>query len=270
MIRALLANWLGAFRDALTLARALPWLIGAMIAIELVQHAVELHLGYFSGDPALHRQAGESALRMAFGWPKMLILYAVGFLAVRWLATHDTGRALRPDARALQRYAGVVLFQLIPAALIIYAPQIVAALDLADTAVLPFRATFGLAQQVIEPLLYLWFVNAALGTDGFGPVASAKTTRWLYFWALVLVLAVRLPLSQLHGRLNLWSAGQPLATQWALLTLDALVVGVLAVAVPAVQLRIARFVADRRGVPLLGGEGGAASANVGYKLEMPS
>lgn len=252
MMKAFFGNWAGAFRDGWAVTRALPLLVVAMAGIEFAQHAVELHLGFFSADLAVRKAAAEEPLRMAFGWPKMLTLYAVAFFATRWFVTRNKRQALRPSPLALRRYAWVVLFQLIPAVAIIYAGPIVAALGLGVAEVTPFRMVFGLAQLLLEPLLFLWFVNAALGTDAYGLLASAKATRWLYVWALLLMFVTRVPVSQLHARLNMWPAGQAPALQWAMLALDALVVGVLAVIVPAVQVRIARYIADRRGLALLG------------------
>ena len=252
MTRAFFTNWAGAFRDGWHAARALPLLIVLMFGIEFAQHAVELHLGFFSADAAVRKAAALQPVRMAFGWPKMLILYAVGFVATRWFVTRDARLTLRPDAKALRRYFWVVVFQLIPAAAIIYAGPIVAMLGRQADDVMAFRAIFGLGQQLLEPLLFLWFVNAAMGTDAYGPALSARTTRWLYFWALLLMFVTRVPIAQLHARLNIWSAGRVPALQWSLLALDGLVVGALAVIVPAIQVRIARYIAERRGTGLLG------------------
>lgn len=246
MIRTFFGDVAAAYRDGWTLARALPWLVLAMAGIELAQHAVEWRLGFFAGDAALHRQAATAPLRMAFGWPKMLTLYAVGFIAIRWCVLRDPHRALRPPPQALRRYVWVVLFQLVPAVAIIQAGSFAAS----ASGVMAIRLTAGLAQQLSEPLLCLWFVHAALGSRAFGPLASAKTTRWLYVWALLLVLIARVPASQLHARLNIWSAGQAPAMQAALLLLDAAVVGLLAVIVPAAQVRASRRIAARRGIAL--------------------
>lgn len=254
MIRAFFANWAGAFGDGWRMARVLPLLIVAIAGIEFAQHVVELHLGFFSVDPAVRKAASMQPLRMAFGWPKMLTLWAVGFIAMRYCVTGDARAASRPSAIAFRRYAWVVVFQLIPFTAILYAEQILAALGLPAGRVMTFRGVFGLGQQLIEPALMLWFVNAAMGTNAFGPVASARATRWLYFWALVLMFLTRTPMGALHQYLNRWPAGQSAAVQWTLLAIDALVVGVLAVIVPAVQVRIARYVAERRGVGVLGGE----------------
>ncbi|MEG3088173.1 hypothetical protein [Sphingomonas sp. PB4P5] len=250
MIKAFFVNWAGAFRDSWGAVLALPWLVALMIGIEFSQHLVELHLGFFSADAAVRKAASLQPVRMLFGWPKMLILYAVGFVALRYFVTRAARAALRPSRQALRRYLWVVLFQLIPAALTIYAEPIVTALGRPQD-MMALRAVMGIGQQVLEPLLFLWFVNAAMGTDSYGPIVSAKTTRWLYFWALLLMFLTRVPVGGLHQMLNRWPAGQAPAVQWALLSLDALVVGLLALVLPAVQVRIARFIAERRRVALL-------------------
>ena len=120
----------------------------------------------------------------------------------------------------------------------------------------------GLGQLLLEPALLVWFVNAALGTTGYGPVRSARVTGWWYFWALALGLLMRIPFSQTHGRLNHFAAGQADAVLWPMLLLDALVVPVMVVAVAAVQLRAARAIAERRGQVLLAGAAPAPGGSV--------
>ena len=115
---------------------------------------------------------------------------------------------------------------------------------------------------LLEPALLVWFVNAALGTTGYGPVRSARVTGWWYFWALALGLLMRIPFSQTHGRLNHFAAGQADAVLWPMLLLDALVVPVMVVAVAAVQLRAARAIAERRGQVLLAGAAPAPGGSV--------
>jgi hypothetical protein len=251
MIGNFLKQWRGAFGDAWRVARALPLLVALMVGIEFAQHVIELQLGFFSTDLAVRKLAATQPLRMMFGWPKMAMVYAVGFVVTRYLVTGDAAAAIRPPAAAVRRYAWVVLFQLIPAAVIIYAEPIVAAAGLAADSVMSVRGVFGLAQQLLEPLLLLWFVSAALGSDTYGPVASARATRWLYFWTLLLIFVTRVPLSALHQFLNRWPVGQGAAAQWSLLAADAIVVGVLTLAVSAAQVRGARVIADRRGSSLV-------------------
>jgi|GEM_PF-850831 len=253
MMKRFFADWGGSLADGWRVLRALPWLIVAMIAIEMAQHVVEVSTGFLSADAAVRHAAGLHPLRMALGWPKMLATWALAAFAIRYLVLGDAAVALRVPARAWRRYAGVVLFQLIPFAVILYAEPIVAALGLTPVAtwVLRIRLAFGLAQQLFEPLLLLWFVNAAIGTTGFGPIASARVTRWWYFWGLLLVFVTRLPFNLLHQVLNRWPVGHPAVVLWPLLAIDAMLVGVMVVTIAAAQVRAARLVVERRGIPLL-------------------
>ena len=252
MIGAFFHNWGGAFADTGRFARALPLVVVLMIGIEILQHIVEARLGMFAGDPALRTTAAAAPVRMLFGWPKMAMVYLLAFFAMRWLVTEDRRATLRPTTRAIGRYALVALFQTVIAAVIIYARPIADLFGAGEAGVLPLRMTFGLFQQLAEPALALWYVNAAMGTRAYGPVASARATGWLYLWALPLLFLSRLPFNAVHQLLNRWPAGKPAALLWPMLIADAAIVGVLVVFVAAIQLRIARYVAARRGCPLLG------------------
>ncbi|TPG56188.1 hypothetical protein [Sphingomonas glacialis] len=264
MIRTFFTSWGGAFGDTARVFRALPWLIVLMAGIELTQHVIEVWIGFFSPDAAVRHAAALQPIRMALGWPKMLMVWSVAFFTMRYLVTQSIGTALRPSRLALRRYVWVILFQFVPTALVIYAEPILKVFGLGGAAnVMTLRAVGGLSQILLEPALLLWFVNAALGTTGYGPVRSARVTGWWYFWALALGLVMRVPFSQVHARLNMYAAGQPDWVLWPMLVLDALVVPVMVVAVAAVQLRAARAIAERRGQVLLEGESSAARAAVG-------
>lgn len=246
-------NWAGGFVDGARAMRALPWLVAGMIALELVQHVIEVRTGFFSADPAVRKAASLTSVRMALGWPKMFATWGLAFFAVRFLVLGEARAALHVPALAWRRYAGVVLFQLVPALVIIYAEPILAALGVAPSArsVMGLRAVFGLGQQLLEPLLLLWFVNAAIGTTGFGPAASARATGWWYFAVLLMVFVTRYPFGAAHQALNRYAAGQSASVMGGMLALDAVLVSVLVVMIAAVQLRAARFVAEKRGIALL-------------------
>lgn len=255
MIRIFFTSLGGAFGDTARVFRALPWLIVLMAGIELTQHVIEVRIGFFSPDFAVRHAAALQPIRMALGWPKMLMVWAVAFFTMRYLVTQSAPSALRPSRLALRRYAGVILFQFVPTAIVIYAEPILKAFGPASAAnVMTLRAVGGLGQVLLEPALLLWFVNAALGTTGYGPLQSARVVGWWYLWALVLGLVIRVPFSQVHARLNMFAAGKPDGVLWPMLVLDALTVPVMVVAVAAVQLRAARVIAERRGRGLLEGE----------------
>ncbi len=243
-----LTNWLGALHDGWRAAIALAFVSLSLVAIEFAQHVVEMSLGFFSTDMEVRKAASTEPLRMAFGWPKMAMVWILGFFAVRWLVLGEARAALRPSFAALRQYAWVVLFQLIPVLAIIYAEPITAMLGWGQGAVLPFRALFGLGQQLIEPALCLWIVSAALGSNSHGPIASAKATRWLYLWALPLLFLSRLPFNVLHQFLNRWPVGKEPASQWLLLAVDSLLVVALVTVAAAAQVRVARYVSTSRGI----------------------
>lgn len=245
-------NWVGAFGDGLRAVKALPLVVLAMAAIELAQHVVEFRIGFFSGDLATRRAVVLDPLRMAFGWPKMFATWAVAFFAIRYLVLGDARAALRPPIAALKRYAWVVLFLLIPFAVILYAEPIVALLGLDARAVTSVRVIAGLGQQLLEPGLCLWFLSAALGSDAFEPFRSAGATRWLWFWGFALIFLARIPFNAAHQLLNRYAAGQQPVVLWPMLVLDALVVIVLVTVVAAAEVRVARFVTERRGLALPG------------------
>ena len=113
------------------------------------------------------------------------------------------------------------------------------------------RILAGGGQQLLEPFLTLWYVNAAMGTRGVGPWRSARTTGWVYPWSLLLMFVARFPFGAAHQLLNRWPAGKGASLLWPALVLDAVIVGVMVALLAAVQVRIARFIADRRGAGLL-------------------
>jgi hypothetical protein len=254
MTKRFFASWGGAFGDAARTARALPWLVVVMAAIELAQHGIEVRTGFFSTDPATRHAAGLTVVRLAFGWPKMLIVWGLAFFATRYLVLRDRRVALRPSGLAVRRYGWVLLFQFVPTAIVIYAEPILKLFGAtSDAQVMGLRVIGGLTQQLLEPAFLLWFVNAAVGTRGYGPIASARATGWWYFWVLLLIFVTRIPFSTAHQLLNRFAAGQPFAVLWPMLVLDAVVVPAMVLTVAAVQLRAARAIAERHGRTLLEG-----------------
>ena len=252
MLKAFLANWGGAYRDGARLFRALPWLAALMIAVELAQHVVEWRLGMF-GPLAGRAAAAANPIRLLIGWGKMATFFVVSFYALRYYALADAHVALRPTALAVRRFAGVVAFQAIITAGVLHAGPLLTVLGLpaGKEAVMAVRLVLSLGQQLLEPALLLWYVNAAVGARGFGPVASARTTGLLWFWALPLIFLTRLPVNGMHQLLNRWPAGHGAWVQGPALVADAFVVVLIAGSLAAVQVRAAHYIANRRGVPLL-------------------
>ena len=144
------------------------------------------------------------------------------------------------------RYLPYVVYSLIVFALIFYAPSFTPA-----ERVMTVRGTVGLTQVALEPLLMLWIVSAA--TDGpiRNPLQSARALGWRYVWALPLYLIGRMPISIAHQRLGQPGSGLPDTLLWPMLLLDAVVVGLLIAIIPALSVRVARYVAERTPTPIM-------------------
>ena len=181
----------------------------------------------------------------------MAVGFALGFFATRYFVTGDAAEAMRPSWYAVRRYLGVAAFQAVIAVVIIYAAGILAWFGIGENGIMTLRGAAGLGQQLVEPLLMLWYVNAAMGTHAYNPLRSARVTGWLYPWALLLMFVARWPFGAAHQLLNRWPAGKAAALLWPTLVLDAVIVGVMVALLAAVQVRIARFIADRHEAALL-------------------
>ena len=251
-MKRFVADLIGAYRDVGRFACALPWILIAMIGVEIAQHLVEWQLGMFDSDAAVRKAASIASVRMIFGWIKMAAFFALGFYATRFAFTRDRTATLAVTSLAIRRYLLVAAFQAAIAAVVIYAGSLLALAGhpAADPNIL--RVPAGLFQQLAEPLLFLWYVSAAMGAHAYGPLLSARTTGWLYFWGLALMFVARMPLNALHQLLNRWPAGKAPAILWSALAVDAVVVGIMGIALAAVQVRTARYIAERRGIALLG------------------
>lgn len=238
-VRRFLADLFGAYADGVRTVRGLPLLFGAIIAWEFAQHAVEYRIGFFDSRAAAKAVSLDGS-RMILGWIKMLLVYVGGFFAIRYLVL-GRAAAMRPRAGTMLRYLPYLAYALLLFALILYAGELVPPARV-DT----LRATVGLAQVAIEPLLMLWIVSAA--TDGpiGSPLQSARTTGWLYLWGLALFFIGRLPISLAHQFLGTYPIGKPAALLWPMLALDAVTVGLLIAIIPALSVRVARRVAEAR------------------------
>lgn len=239
-LRRFFADLLGAHADGVRAIGGLPLLFVLLIGWEFAQHVVEVRIGFFDSVEA-GRAAANDPARMALGWVKMISVYVGGFFVIRFLVARRGDAALDPLPAAARRYAPYLLYSLVLFALVFYARSIVP-----PNGVFAFRTTLGLAQVAVEPLLMPWIVAAATDGSVRGPLASARLTGRWYPWALALFFVGRIPVNAAHQLLNRFAVGQPDHVLWPMLVLDAIVVGLVIAVVPAVSVRVARFVRERR------------------------
>ena len=223
------------YLDGVRAIAALPWLFGAVVALELAQHVMEVRAGFFQSYE-ISRALQDDPGRMLFGWAKLLSIYVGGFFVIRHLA----GRVNGPIAAAALRFLPYTVYSMLLFTVMFYARN-----WFAPEAVMTVRSVVGMSQIFVEPLLMLWFVSAA--TDGavHSPWASMRELGWFYAYALPVFFIARLPLYTLHRQLNLLAMGQSLPMLAAILLLDAMVLALIISVIPAIAVRITRRWAER-------------------------
>lgn len=239
-LRRFFSDLIGAHLDGVRAAMGLPLLFAVLIGWEFAQHVIEVRIGFFDSREAAKAVANDPS-RMVLGWIKMISVYLGGFVVIRHLAAKNGDASLAAVSVALRRYTPYIVYSLGLFALLFYARSFIPEAD-----VMTFRTVVSLTQIAIEPLIMLWIVSAA--TDGVvrGPLRSARVTGWLYFWALALFFVGRLPVNAAHQLLNRYAMGQPDIMLWPMLVIDAVVVGLIISVIPALYVRIARFIWERQ------------------------
>ncbi len=255
-------------RAAGMLVRALPIVVGAAVAIEGAQHLVEWQLGMYSG---LEAAAAVEAhpLRMGFGYAKTGILFLVCYFAWRHLAWGDEARTLRVDPRAMALFAPVLMFNL----LMVLAQN--AGGDLLS-GVLEGRALFlagfaaMLGAMAFELLFAPWKVASAVGNARVDLGASLRIMSGQVGRSFLFNLAVLVPAMVLHYALGIGAMFAPAAVSAALLALDTLFVGYMAMLLPAIDFAVAKRATDEAQVSLAEDDRTTDYAHVLLRKQEPS
>lgn len=236
------------YRAAGMLVRALPLVVLAAIAIEGVQHVVEWKLGMY-GSLAGAEAVEAHPLRMGFGYAKTGVLFLICYFVWRQLAWGDTARTLRFDARAAALFVPVLMFNL----LMVLAQN--AGGDLLS-GVLEGRALFlvgfaaMLGAMAFELCFAPWKVASALGNAPVNIGASLRIMSGQVGRSFLFNLAVLVPAMVLHYALGIGAMFAPTIGSAALLVLDTLFVGYMAMLLPAIDFAVAKRAAERAGVRL--------------------
>lgn len=218
------------FRLAVKLPLAAPIIFAVVAVPEFVQHAVEIHLGMFAVGDSL-TPGRETEIRMAFGIAKVVGLCLAIVLTLRFWASGGRLRAaFLPGLAQLRQIALVVGVLLI--------------IGLPDLILQPeARQVFDIVSGLFAIFWLLWFLAALAGT----PMTLARSIRKAIPGLprmIVLPSAAWIPLSWLHGELHVVARHRPDWLVWGLMTIDALVVGLLAAATGAALFILVRSAAD--------------------------
>lgn len=212
--------------------KSLPLLLILPLAAEMLQHVVEIKLGFYDFHGALPPEARST--RLIFGIVKVAALAVTLVLALRWWAFSDQGdpkRALRPGLRFLWGLCLFILIQ-VPAELVELALE-------KGLALIPALATTGLARVVIalgittfvSGLWLAWSIGLLVEDRRLGFVRSVTISAPRILTLFGYVLAGTLPLMVVHYGLSYFAMGQADWIVWSANVIDALVVCVLIVSI---------------------------------------
>jgi hypothetical protein len=218
---------------------ACPMLALIPVISELLQHVVEVHLGFYdSVDAAVASE--RHPLRMLFGCLKLAALTLPGYWVVRFIANRDPSRAAKIETPAARLFAGFFAFMFILALFQLF--------GLPQTGAVQIAGFF--VSIAITVLVAAWAVAAPLGNDRIGLVASAKIMARHLPWSFAFYIAAFLPLLVPHYALGALALVGPSQLLWPALILDSFLVGFIAPVVTATSYYIALRAAALGQVPL--------------------
>lgn len=227
-----MSSFFGDFRKvhskSLAFVAALPLIAAIPLVAELVQHVVEMKIGMYAG-PEGAEAAATNALRLYFGFAKVVALSLPAYFLVRWLhAEGDKRFATRAERPAMTLFALAVALQ-----------ALFGWLSLFVWSDGPGGFGFLVFGLIFMPLVARFVVAAPLGTF-ISPLRSIRTMLPHVLHAVLFPLAAMLPLMGLHYALGIGAifvTGETM--KWAMLFVDSFVTAWLALVVIAAQYVIA-------------------------------
>lgn len=240
-----------AYRDSWKVALAYPLLFALSAAAEFAQHVAEYRTGMFASIEGM-RAAAENGWRLGLGVLKIFILVLLLYWVSRALARlHGAALRVSGDAGSARLFAFVLAWGMGTSLLQLFGGDLIAPLVTNPRAMLAVGAVFALGLLVCDTYLSAWKVGAALGNARLSFTASFRIIQGSFWWSLGYFLLMVFPLLVLHYVLNGLAIGRPAPVMWAILGVDALIVGFLGIVLPAATYVIARRAAARKGEALL-------------------
>lgn len=229
-----------------------PLLFLVPVAVEMVQHAVEIRAGMYVDIAGLKAAEGD-ALRLIVGHVKVIALFLTGYWAARFLVSGDDPVAARQiDPVAVRLFVPVMVWSLFWLILVQDVPLIADAAGISGNVGAGVLILSLIVSLLFEPLLSAWKTAAAAGNPAIGFVRSIRLMREVYLYAVILSLLAMLPLMVAHYALAFVAVGKAPAVVWAVMALDSLLVGYLGVVMVAAAFVVARRAGVRAGVGLAG------------------
>ncbi len=219
---------------------ACPLLALIPVACELLQHAVEVHIGMYDSIAAA-KAVEHHPLRMAFGMLKIAALTVPIYWVTRFLPRRDARFAATFDPLAVRLFATFLVF-----ALAFEAIQLL----VMPKSVWPMAAMF-VVGEIGTILILAWAVAVALGNRAIGIRASIAIMVRHIPWTFALAMVAIIPLMIPHYAFAAIAITGPKILLWPILIVDSLLVGGITAVMAASGYYAAVRAAAKAGVDLM-------------------
>lgn len=201
------------------LFRLAPLIVAFVVIPEFLQHVVEIRIGMFEGGEGA-RALANGQLRWSFGYAKLAGLLITMFGAARFWAARERGGTW-------WRLGNVAWAPLVIASVVFLFAPLLPKLARKYVPEWAYQVAYYGVSIAVLPLLVA-MLAALFGDRRVGPLAGYwRDWRWVPL-TFVLLIAAYLPPGAVHYGLHWLAMGASTPLVWALMTLDALVVGLLA------------------------------------------
>ena len=235
---------------------ACPLLALIPVAFELLQHVIEVHIGFYDSIAAA-KSTEHSPIRMGFGLLKVMSLTVPIYWITRFLPERNARFAATADPLAIRLFAGYFAVGIALAAFQLFA--------------LPQTGTVLIASfvigQIVGGLLIAWGVAAPFGNVAIGPRASVRIMVRQMPWTFAFTLIAILPLMIPHYALGALALLGPKRLLWPVLIVDSMLVSWLTAVMASGAYYAASRAATRADVNLIAvsARRGVPNATTGYR-----
>ncbi|MEH6756298.1 MAG: hypothetical protein V7676_02160 [Parasphingorhabdus sp.] len=239
------------YQSAWAFALACPILFLIPPFVEFVQHIIEINIGmYVSGEAA--KAVANNPDRLNYGFVKVLALLLPGYWFVRYIIYgRDSNAARRVEWPAIGLWFCVFAYQVLVQYWQMFGSSIGELAGFSDQYAMTVALLFFLILSIIGIYLTAFFVALPLGNTSLGPVLSFYIMKGHFWRTIIYMLSATLPFMAVHYALGYGAMGKPIWLVWIIMTIDALVVGFLALLPVGATAIAARYAAQERSISLL-------------------
>ncbi|MEK6541978.1 MAG: hypothetical protein AABZ45_07655 [Pseudomonadota bacterium] len=239
------------YASAWAFALACPFLFLIPPMVEFAQHAAEIHIGMYESIAAA-RDVADNALRMQFGFAKTLALLLPHYWFTRYILSGRNAAFARKLAMpAIGLWLVLFALQGVQLWWSLFGPSLPGLIGLSGKTGLWTGYGMAFLWGVIGIYFTAWAVAWPLGNARIGPIASARIMAGNFWRTIVILISAVLPLMAVHYAFSFAAMGRPAWLVWAIMAVDAVMVGFMALTMAGGGAVAARTAAGRKGISLL-------------------